>query len=213
VLFRSDPAVDVERALAAIRYRTPTKHHIDGFAADIETPSEGTHISVEAAVAYGDGLRAGVGDAYPLIACVPRPSSWTKSFYPYWDVVARFDAIAPMVYWLNRQPDTDVAGALADLAPLGKPVFPVGQAYDGGPEGGRPGMPTADELRRFMRVAKSDGAHGISFWSWQAADQATWDTIRDAPEFKGGLKPLERATVTTPNPVKQIRQPVVLEAG
>ncbi len=179
-----DPAADVERALAAINYVTPTKQRIDGFAADIETRSEGTHLSVESAVAYGDGLRAGVGAAYPLIACIPRPSDYNKKFYPFWDVVARFDAIAPMVYWLNREPDSDTAGALQDLAPLGKPVFPVGQAYDGGPEGGRPGLPTDDELRRFIWASSFYGGQGVSFWSWQAADQREWDTIRDAEWFK-----------------------------
>lgn len=205
-----DPAGDAARAMQAITYTTPSQQRLDGFAADIETPSEGTHISAETAVAYGDALRGGVGDGYPLIACVPRPSPWTMSFYPYWDVVARFDAIAPMVYWLNRQPDTDVAGALADLAPLGKPVFPVGQAFDGGPEGGRPGAPTVDELQRFLRVAKEDGAQGVSFWSWQAASQDNWDTIRDAPEFTTAIKPLEKAPVTT-KPAR--RYPMAIEAG
>jgi hypothetical protein len=147
-----------------------------------------------------------VGDGYPLIACVPRPSSWTTSIYPYAEVVNRFDAIAPMVYWLNRQPDTDVEGALRDLSPLGKPVFPVGQAFDGEPEGGRPGPPPPDELIRFLRVAQSDGAQGVSFWSWQAASDEVWETIRDAPQFKHGPKP-------APHLPLPIRQPVVLEAG
>ena len=197
-----DPAADVARALAAIHYVTPTKQRIDGFAADIETQSEGTHLSVESAVAYGDGLRTGVGSDYPLIACVPRPSSYNKQFYPFWDVVARFDAIAPMVYWLNREPDTDAAGALKDLAPLGKPVFPVGQAYDGGPEGGRAGLPTDDELRRFMWASSFFGGQGVSFWAWQHADQRVWDTIRDAEWFK-----------MTPQQVVQKSQPKALEAG
>jgi hypothetical protein len=184
-----DIEADVNRALEAIRYETPGKHRIDGFSADIETQHEGTRITAEAATAYGDSLRAGAGDNYPLIATVPRPSSYTLSFYPYAEVVARFDAIAPMVYWLNRQPDTDVAGALADLKHLGKPVFPIGQAYDGAPEGGRAGTPPPDEIQRFLRVAHSDGAEGVSFWSWQAADQAIWDTLRDATEFKGQTSP------------------------
>ena len=207
-----DPSADVERGLAAVRYETPDHQKLDGFSADIETASEGTHISAEAATAYGSGLRAGVGTGYPLIATVPRPSPWTKTIYPYTEVVASFDAVAPMVYWLNRQPDTDVAGALADLAPLGKPVFPVGQAFDGGPEGGRPGLPPPAELQSFMQVALDQGALGVSFWSWQAADQQTWDTIRDAPEFK-----MSTTTPTLAKPATQVvakkPQPVVLEAG
>lgn len=178
-----DVPADIERAMSAIRHEAPGGHRIDGFAADIETWSEGTQITAEAATAYGDGLRAAAGPDYPLIACVPRPSEYTLKIYPYTEVVARFDAIAPMIYWLNRQPDTDMAGALVDLAPLGKPIFPIGQAFDGGPEGGRWGMPPPGELQRFMRVAYEGGVDGVSFWSWQAADQTLWDTIRDGPAF------------------------------
>ncbi|MGI8809685.1 MAG: hypothetical protein ACR2KK_17965 [Acidimicrobiales bacterium] len=173
---------DVRRAKAAVAHRTPGKHRIDGFSADIETRSEGTHISPEVAAAYGQALREEVGASFPLIATVPRPSPAQN--YPYAQVVASFDAIAPMVYWLNRQPDTDVAGALRDLAQYGKPVFPVGQAYDGAPEGGRPGVPPPEELWRFMRAAEANGAQGVSFWSWQAANAKTWAAITEAEEFR-----------------------------
>ena len=179
------PADDVARAAAAVSYRTPTRHRIDGFAADIETPSEGTAISREAATAYGNGLRDAFGESFPLVAVVPRPSAWLSATrYPYAQIVARFDAVAPMVYWLNREPGSDVARALADLRPYGKPVFPVGQAFDGGPEGGRPGVPPRGELLRFFQVAYDQGADGVSFWSWQGADQQAFDSIRDAPEFR-----------------------------
>ncbi|MGI8775947.1 MAG: hypothetical protein ACR2LJ_00815 [Acidimicrobiales bacterium] len=179
------PADDVARAHAAVAYRTPTGHHIDGFAADIETASEGTHVSAESATAYGDALRQAVGPSAPLVAVVPRPSPWTTSIsYPFAQVVADFDAIAPMVYWFNREPGSDVAGALADLRGYGKPLFPVGQAFDGGPEGGRPGVPPPAELHRFFEVSSQQGAEGVSFWSWQGADQQVFDTIRDAPEFR-----------------------------
>jgi len=186
---------DVARAAAAVDYRTPGGQRIDGFAADIETADEGTHVSVDAADAYGDGLRAAVGRAVPLVAVVPRPSTHTAEIsYPYAEVIAHFDAVAPMVYWLNREPGSDVAGALADLRGYGKPVFPVGQAYDGGSEGGRPGVPPPAELLRFFKVSYDKGAEGVSFWSWQEADQQAFDTIRDAPEFQsrftGAGKPI-----------------------
>lgn len=175
------PADDVARAKAAVDHRTPGKQHIDGFAADIETPSEGTAISGPAATEYGQRLRDAVGTSFPLIATVPRPSPFFS--YPYAEVVASFDAIAPMVYWLNRQPDADVAGALHDLAPYGKPIFPVGQAFDGRPEGGRPGVPPPDEIWKFMRFGLANGAQGVSFWSWQGADQRAWNAISEAEEF------------------------------
>ncbi|HUQ63508.1 MAG TPA: hypothetical protein VM121_07135 [Acidimicrobiales bacterium] len=174
---------DVARAVAAIRHQTPKGEHLDGFAADIETESEGTNISAATAWAYGRGLRESVGYTMPLVAVVPRPSEYRLDF-PFREVAADFDAVAPMVYWLNREAGSDVAGALDNLRPLGKPLFPIGQAYDGGPEGGRPGVPSGAELLRFMEVADAGGAEGVSFWSWQEADQQAWDSIRDAPHFK-----------------------------
>ena len=174
---------DVQRALAMIRHTTPGGHRIDAFSADIETRAEGTRISAEAAKAYGSALRAGVGPDYTLIVTIPRPSK-EKAGFPWAEVQEGYDAIAPMVYWLDRQPDSDVAGALRDLARFNKPVYPVGQAYDGSPEGGRKGVPPPEELFRFMRTAQQHGAAGVSFWSWQAANGPAWDTIREATEFR-----------------------------
>lgn len=174
---------DVQRALTMIGHTAPGGHRIDAFSADIETRAEGTRISAESAKAYGSALRAGAGPDYTLIVTIPRPSK-EKAGFPWAEVQAGYDAIAPMVYWLDRQPDTDVAGALHDLARFGKPIYPVGQAYDGSPEGGRKGVPPPEELLRFLRTAQQHGAAGVSFWSWQAANGPAWDTIRDAAEFR-----------------------------
>lgn len=176
---------DVHRALAAIHHTTPDGHRIDGFSADIETQSEGTRISPEHATAYGQALRGFVGPDYPLIATIPRPSPrLVAAGYPFAEIVAPFDGIAPMIYWMNRDPGTDVAGAIEFLSGFGKPVMPVGQAYDGGAEGGPPGVPSRARLIRFMQVAEQMGAVSVSFWSWQAADQQAWDAISDAWEFR-----------------------------
>jgi peptidoglycan hydrolase-like protein with peptidoglycan-binding domain len=178
-----DVSYDVGRAMAAVNYVTPSGDGIDGFVADIETKSEGTNLSSDHVLWYGGELRQKVGNDYPLIAAVPRPSSALRAFYPYDSVARYFSAWAPMVYWLNRQPDSDVAGTMEFLARYGKPIIPVGQAYDGGPEGGRPGVPPPAELQRFMAAADATGAAGVSFWSWQHANAAAWETVKDAPEF------------------------------
>ena len=174
---------DVQRAMTMIRHTTPSGDRIDAFSPDIETRAEGTRLTPEAARRYGSLLREAAGADYPLIVTVPRPAK-ERPTHPYADIVAGYDAIAPMIYWLDRQPDTDVTGALRDLAKFGKPVYPVGQAYDGAAEGGRKGVPPPEELFRFMRFAQNNGAAGVSFWSWQAANQPAWDAIRDAAEFR-----------------------------
>ena len=58
----------------------------------------------------------------------------------------------------------------------------VGQAYDGGLEGGPPGTPTYDELSSFIATADADGAAGVSFWSWQHASDEMWAAIANGPE-------------------------------
>ncbi len=45
----ADIPLDVARAMTALTYTAPGGHHIDGFAADIETQTEGTQMSVLAA--------------------------------------------------------------------------------------------------------------------------------------------------------------------
>jgi hypothetical protein len=181
-VYLTDPAADAARAKAEIDYVTPTGHRIDAFSADIETASEGVNLSAEGAAAYGAALRGLVGPSYPLIATVPRPSA--KRPFPYAEATQSFDAVAPMVYWMNRDPATDVAGALAALAPLNKPVIPVGQAYDGGAEGGPKGDPPKEALVAFMNTAMDKGAVGVSFWVWNHATPQQWSAIDEATAWE-----------------------------
>ena len=174
---------DVARAVKAITYLTPDGHRVDGYVADIELKSMGVNVTPDTGKHFGVALRRAVGPNYPLIACVPRPNP-ALTEYPFADVVAAFDAIAPMVYWLHGDPGNHIAGALRDLAVYGKPVLPVGQAYDAGAEGGPPGVPPREELIRFMQAGDQLGAAGVSWWSWQHATQEAWDAIRDAAEFR-----------------------------
>lgn len=174
---------DVARAVQAISYLTPDGHRVDGYAADVELRSMGVNITPQTGKHFGVALRRAVGPNYPLIACVPRPNPALKA-YPFADLVAAFDAIAPMVYWLGADPANHLAGALRDLAAYGKPILPVGQAYDGSAEGGPPGVPSRGELIRFMQAGDQLGAAGVSWWSWQHADHEAWAAIKDAAEFR-----------------------------
>ncbi|HEX2381273.1 MAG TPA: hypothetical protein VHI95_01450 [Acidimicrobiales bacterium] len=177
----SDIGADISRAVAAISYTTPTGDRLDGFSPDIETRFEGVWLSPENALLYGVGLRGAVGPSYPLIATVPRPSPARQADYPYTEVTASFDAIAPMVYWIDTPPDEDAAQAVDFLAAFGKPVYPIGQAYDGSLDGGPPGTPTGDEIGAFMNTSAAHGAKGVSFWSWQHASDAMWSAIASGP--------------------------------
>jgi len=177
-VYLDDPAADAARAKAEIDYVTPTGHRIDAFSADIETRTEGVNISVPVGDTYSRRLRELVGPGYPLVATVPRPRY--NPGYPYAEIVRQFDAVAPMVYWLGRDPAVEVDQAVTDLAGLGKPIMPVGQAYDAGPEGGPPGPPPKEHLVRFIQAAQTRGVTGFSFWVWHTATPDQWAAIREA---------------------------------
>ncbi|MFP5375221.1 MAG: peptidoglycan-binding domain-containing protein [Acidimicrobiia bacterium] len=174
---------DVARAVQAITHTTPDGHRVDGYVADIELQSMGVNVTPHTGRHFGAALRRAVGPDYPLIACVPRPNP-ALTRYPMADVVSAFDAIAPMVYWLHGDPVAHRVGTLRDLFPYGKPILPVGQAYDAGAEGGPPGVPRREALIRFMQAGDALGATSVSWWSWQHANQEAWDAIRDAAEFR-----------------------------
>jgi hypothetical protein len=173
---------DVVRALAAINYTTPSGDRIDGFSPDVETPSEGVALSADAVYLYASALRSNLGPSYLLIATVPRPSSYRIEDYPYGTLLQYMDAVAPMVYWIDQPPDQEAAEAVDYLSQFGKPVLPVGQAYDGALEGGPPGTPTGDEIDAFINAAQAHGAAGVSFWSWQHASDEMWNAIAAAQE-------------------------------
>jgi hypothetical protein len=181
-VYLTDPVADALRSKAEIDYTTPDGHRIDAFSADIETSAEGVNLTAEGAAAYGAKLRELAGPSYPLIATVPRPSP--KRAFPFAEATAAFDAIAPMVYWQNRDPATDVAGALDYLAQFGKPILPIGQAYNGGPEGGPDRDPPKEQLVAFMNTAMSKGAFGISFWVWNHATAEHWSAIDEATAWE-----------------------------
>ena len=181
-VYLTDPTADAVRSKAEIDYTTPDGHKIDAFSADIETAAEGVSLTAEAAAAYGAKLRELAGPSYPLIATVPRPSP--KRAFPFAEATAAFDAIAPMVYWQNRDPATDVAGAIDYLAQFGKPILPIGQAYNGGPEGGPDRDPPKEQLVAFMDTAMSKGALGVSFWVWNHATAEQWSAIDEATAWE-----------------------------
>jgi peptidoglycan hydrolase-like protein with peptidoglycan-binding domain len=181
-VYLDDPAADAARAKAEIDYVTPDGHRIDAFSADIETGSEGVNLTAERAAAFGAKLRALAGPNYPLIATVPRPSP--KRPFPFAEATAAFDAIAPMVYWQNRDPVTDVTGAIDYLTQFGKPILPIGQAYNGGPEGGPDRDPPKEQLVAFMNTAMAKGAFGVSFWVWNHATPDQWSAIDEATAWE-----------------------------
>ena len=169
-------AADVRRARWVLSQTVSGGHAVDGFAADVETRSEGTVLTRTRARNYARWLRANSNGKF--IVLVPPPANpYTVTFYPYDVLVPRFDAVAPMVYWGRRAPDTYAAQSINYLKRFGKPIAPIGQSFDMGPDGGPKGPPSANDVVRFMDQTQRDGSVGVSFWSWQHTPKYLWHTI------------------------------------
>lgn len=175
-----DPIADANRAKEMTDYTTPTGDRMDGFSADVETENEGVNVNPGTADAYSKTLRQLVGPEYPLIATVPR--QWRG--FPYLELIRNFDAVAPMVYWMGNDPAATVSQVMDNLAVLGKPIMPVGQAYDGALDHGPPGAPSKAALDSFMNAAAGKGALGVSFWVWHLATPEEWTAIAGDHHFE-----------------------------
>ena len=180
-----DVPVDLELALRVARYRTPDGLALDGLTADIEETLVGENVR-----AYGELLRHHLGDDYLLVATVYPPESWYGPRYPWPELAASWNVIAPMAYWrhMEERPFTAsevyayIQRNLAKVRALtGRPDVPVemlGQFHE---QGRRnlfgPDAPTGGEIEAAARAARDAGAVGISFFDWARATPAHWEAL------------------------------------
>jgi hypothetical protein len=177
----SSPVADAGRAWAALLYRSPSGDALDGFSPDIETASEHVFLTAKRVQAYLSRVQS-VAGSRPVIATVYRPTDhWWSGPYPYHAEAPYVDAFAPMVYWSCTEPGVAVQQAVDRLRSLGRPVHVIGQAYDMGDEGGRPGLPTGRETWRFLDVAKRHGAVGASLYLFSQTSRAEWQALGSYP--------------------------------
>ncbi|MHB8671352.1 MAG: hypothetical protein ACYDAD_12510 [Acidimicrobiales bacterium] len=172
-----DPVRDAQWGAAALAWRGSGGASLDGFSPDIEMATEGVALSERRVAVYLGELRRAAGNRL-LVATVYRPTDrfFAPGAYPYATIAKYVDEFAPMVYWGCTEPGDAVAQAISRLARL-RPVHVIGQAYDMGPEGGRPGAPGGAELSRFLDAARRRGALGASFWVWQDMTDAEWKAL------------------------------------
>ncbi len=178
-----DPVGDAAWTQQALGWRGPDGSRLDGFAADIETPSEGTALTARRATTYL-GLVRPAAQGRPLVATVFPPTDSNLARIPYRPMAPYVDAFAPMMYWGCNEPGAYAQVALERLEPMA-PVHLIGQAYNMADEGGRAVSPSSGEILRFLSVARSDGALGASFWSWQGMNGDEYGALASFP-WAGG---------------------------
>ena len=177
-----DPEADARRLAKAARWYRPGVPRVAAVAPDIETLSEGTHATRGSIERYYRTLRAALPDRIAILATVPWPSEKRLTRYPYTRTALHADAFIPMAYWYNRSPSVVTATSMRVLTQLGKPVFPVGQGYDGrldapylaaDPDPGK-------SVDAFVAAARAGGAQSLSLWSWQTTGPLQWSSLSRA---------------------------------
>ena len=178
------PALELRRALAAVRFATPAGGSFDGFALDIESPAvKRVAVRTRRVVALSQQLRTAVGDGYPLGAIIPsprgmqiKPAYWPG--FPYAQLAETYDVFLPMVYWTYSAKGPDgaygyLAWALALLrANVGNPDVPIHLV------GGTSYRATIDEERAFAQLVTDDGRlQGWSLYDWFGTKAPAWNAL------------------------------------
>jgi len=182
------PAVDLRRALAAVRFTTATGGTFDGFALDIESGAvKPVATRTARMLSMSRSLRSAVGSDYPLGAIVPsprgmqiKPAYWPG--FPYAQLAGIYDVFLPMVYWTYSVKGPDAAyGYLAWALALlrsgsGNPNLQIhlvgGTSYDA----------TLTDQRAFAQLVTDDGRlTGWSLYDWFGTKPAVWKALAEIP--------------------------------
>jgi hypothetical protein len=186
-----NPKADARRLAAAARFRAPGGTRVAAVAPDIETGSEGTVLTNQRVAVYMKELRRLLPDDTSIIGVTPWPSEKRIGRYPFGGVAKYSDALAPMAYWVNRDPATVARQTMQRFKKYGKPVMPIGQAYD--PRIDVPGLkwgpPSQAQVTAFMKSSRRQGAPAVSLWVWQFASKSQWKALKS----NGKLFPVKPA--------------------
>jgi hypothetical protein len=153
----------------------------DCLVIDAEAEYEGHYAAAQTYVA---DLRARVGPAYPVgLASFPYVSYHPSFPYSVFLGPGGAQYNAPQMYWkaIGASVDTVYANTYIANRVYGRPIFPLGQTYEG---------VSSAQLLRFREEAVDYGATGVSFWDWQETQASGWTTL---------AAPLAPLTSVTPN--------------
>jgi peptidoglycan hydrolase-like protein with peptidoglycan-binding domain len=153
----------------------------DCLVIDAEAEYEGHYA---AAQTYINDLRAKIGPSFPLgLASFPYVSYHTSEPYSVFLGPGGAQYNAPQMYWkaIGVSVDTVYANTYIGNRIYGRPIFPLGQTYEG---------VSSSDLLRFREEAPLYGATGLSFWDWQETSSSGWATL---------AAPLAPLSTVTPN--------------
>lgn len=171
------PKRDLQRSLAAIRFRTGDGHRFDSFALDIEAMGVRVGVRNRRLVALSRRLRERTGRGYGMGAITP-PWFFSWRPFPYRALSRHYDVFLPMNYFSVRGRGPSVARVHTRRnirlirRQTGDPAFPIhdigGLAED---LGGR-------EVRAVVRTDRRHGVLGTSLYDAFTSGPAAWRQLR-----------------------------------
>jgi len=167
--YGTDPAAEAQRAIETAQYGGA-----DLLVLDVESEFKG---NPRAADALCRRIRDALGPEYPLYFSSFAIARYHRTF-PF-EFFGRYCAgTVPQVYWnAFRWPvDQSLDWTYEDYAALGfgpERVFPAGGLY----REGIVGYPYPDEVREFVRQARTRGSYGVSFWSYEHMSEEMWQAV------------------------------------
>jgi peptidoglycan hydrolase-like protein with peptidoglycan-binding domain len=174
-VYGSNPAGEAELGARAVASGA------DCLVIDAEAEYEGHYA---AAQTYITALRAKIGPDYPLgLASFPYVSYHPSEPYSVFLGPGGAQYNAPQMYWkaIGVSVDTVYANTYIGNRIYARPIFPLGQTYEG---------VSSSDLLRFREEAPLYGATGLSFWDWQETTSGGWSSL---------AAPLAPLTTVTPN--------------
>lgn len=167
---------------ARLAVETATYGEADLLVLDVESEFEGRPW---AAAELVERLRVGLGGRYPVYFSTFALPRYHRSF-PFAPFVQACQGAVPQLYWnAFRLPMRQALAAMyEDYGALGlrpERLFPAAGLYQ---EGTVP-YPEPAVVADFVRLALARGSRGVSFWSYQHMDGATWEAVATVPILLG----------------------------
>jgi hypothetical protein len=194
-------ALDYQRSLAAIQFRTSTGQKFDSFGLDIEDSTVQPATKRNSRLLdLSQQLRTAVGVKYPLAAITPspygirlRPTYWPG--FPYKELMQTYDVIMPMGYFTYHGDGTTQAyqescqnvEIVREECGPNVPIHLVGGVGD---------KVTGGEARSFVRAVRQYGILGGSMYDMATTQSATWTQLSLIP-----ANPLQRPVLPAALPL------------
>jgi hypothetical protein len=180
----ANPARDLRRSLAALRFRTPSGQRFDSFALDIEASIvRNASTRSRRLLNLSTAIRQEAGPIYPLGAIIPSPRGmqllpkyWPR--FPYLALAKTYDAFLPMGYFTYRTRslraayDYTVRNVTIIRQAAADPLVPIHLI------GGIADASTAAQVQGFVRAARECGAFGASMYDFATTSSAHWSRLK-----------------------------------